>query len=69
MATLLRFETAPRALAPRGGANKGPAEILFFTGVRYERRPDGPAKQPTDRKHRKASRTALRRECDPDRLV
>lgn len=39
MATILRFDTARRALAPRGGAHKGPAKILFFTGVRYERQP------------------------------
>ncbi|MBW3098648.1 hypothetical protein [Pseudohoeflea coraliihabitans] len=37
MATLLRFEPAPRSAAPRGGALKGPADILFFTGIRYER--------------------------------
>jgi|GEM_PF-559154 hypothetical protein len=39
MATILRFDTARRAFAPRGGAHKGPAKILFFTGVRYERQP------------------------------
>ena len=37
MANVLRFDPARRPQAPRGGATKGPAVILFFTGVRYER--------------------------------
>lgn len=37
MAIVLRFDPDRRPHAPRGGANKGPATILFFTGVRYER--------------------------------
>ena len=51
MAEIIPFEPEPRRLAPRGGAHKGPAKVLFFTGVRYERREeavfvaaDGPRK-------------------------
>lgn len=40
MAVILRLDPDRRAFAPRGGAHKGPAKILFFTGVRYERQPN-----------------------------
>jgi hypothetical protein len=35
-----RIESRPRAATV---APQGPAEILFFTGVRYERHDDGPS--------------------------
>lgn len=38
MAEIIPFEPDPRRAAPRGGASKGSAKVLFFTGVRYERR-------------------------------
>jgi len=50
MATVLKFEPAQRRSAPRGGALEGPAEILFFTGIRYERQPEQTSKKPTSRK-------------------
>lgn len=53
MATLLQFESARRRSAPRGGAIEGPAKILFFTGIRYERQPEPTAKKQGSRKHAK----------------
>lgn len=55
MATLLQFDLARRPQAPRGGALKGPAEILFFTGIRYERQPDSATEKPALRKRRKST--------------
>jgi len=66
MAEIIVFEPEPRRMAPRGGANKGPAKVLFFTGVRYERREepvfvadDGPRKL---RQRPSISRKLARRE-------
>ncbi len=66
MAEIIPFEPEPRRMAPRGGATKGPAKVLFFTGVRYERREeavhvaaDGPRKL---RQRPSISRTLARRE-------
>ncbi len=54
MATILRFEPSSTRPTPRRGADgipakpAGPATILFFTGVRYERQPNGPVSTQPD---------------------
>ncbi|PWW02198.1 hypothetical protein DFR52_102866 [Hoeflea marina] len=45
MTNIIPFVPAPGRKAPRGGATEMTATVLFFTGVRYERRPE-PAAAP-----------------------
>jgi len=40
MATVIAFPISKRPARTRGEATGVGAEILFFTGVRYERKPD-----------------------------
>lgn len=48
MATILEFKITPRLFADRLGKPGGPADILFFPGIRYERQTDA-APESTDR--------------------
>lgn len=37
MGLILKFEPGRRQTRPGGAERQGPAAVLFFTGVRYER--------------------------------
>jgi len=52
MAEVITFpaERVRRASAPDGSK---PAQILFFTGVRYERQDEAPQRQPSRAKRRR----------------
>jgi hypothetical protein len=43
MSNVVRLDTASRPRPEKEQCPKGPAEILFFTGVRRERHDDAPA--------------------------
>ena len=62
MADVIPFAPRRRFARTAAAADAAPAQILFFTGVRYERQPEAPATKP-----RRRSRTTEARERDARR--
>lgn len=59
MAVVIQLASYPRPQQPSATAPRGQeAEILFYTGVRYERAPEaGVAERPAPRRRRSAATT------------
>ena len=53
MATILEFRQAQTHSASQRRGGRTPAEIVFFPGVRYERRDEAPASKPKKRARRR----------------
>lgn len=49
MADVIPFAPRRRFARTAAAADAAPAQILFFTGVRYERQPESPAAEPQRR--------------------
>lgn len=62
MADVIPFAPRRRSVRSAVAADAAPAQILFFTGVRYERQPEPPATKP-----RRSARTAEAREREARR--
>lgn len=58
MTNIIQFLPGRSRQAPRGGATEMSATVLFFTGVRYERRAESEAAEPRSRTRRSTSRSA-----------
>ena len=59
MSTILFFAPRPRAVQAQALPN-APAQILFFTGVRYERQPEPLHVEMLPRPRRRSARAAAR---------
>lgn len=64
MSNIIQFVPGQSRQAPRGGAPEMSATLLFFTGVRYERRPDSETIEPRARTMRSTSRGAAAKSAE-----